>query len=120
MALKTSLRPIARKLAEAVEAYASSQGVPRSDYALIGTWDEKTERISLIFGTHHQIDERKWYSGILQAVRQAFSEDRWIAMNIGLVVENVQNLDDVYLHHPGGEDEIDLTEMLERSQARGD
>jgi hypothetical protein len=115
MALKTSLRPIARKIAEAVEVYASSQGVPRSDYALIGTWDEKTDRIRLIFGTDRRIDERQWYSGILQAIRQSFLEHPWITRNIGLVVENVQNLDEVYLHFPSGEDETDLTELLERS-----
>lgn len=115
MAIKTSLRPIARKIAEAVEAYASSQGMPRSDYALVGAWDEKTDGIRLVFGTDCKIDERQWYSGILQAIRQSFADHPWITRNIGLVVENVQNLDDVYLHFPGGEDEVDLTELLERS-----
>jgi hypothetical protein len=115
MALKTSLRPVMRRIAEAIKAYASDQGVERSEYALVGTWNERTDRISLMFGTERGIDERQWYSGILQAIRQAFSDQPWITRNIGLVVENVQNLDEVYLHFMGGEDEIDLTELLERS-----
>ena len=56
MALKTSLRPIAKKIAEAVNSYASSQGWANVDYALVGTWDEKTDRIRLVFGTNRQID----------------------------------------------------------------
>lgn len=115
MALKTSLRPIVRKIAEAVEGFAASQGWSKKDYALIGTWDEKTDRIRLVFGTHRPIDERQWYAGIFQAIRQAFSGEPWLTGNIGLVVENVQNLDDVYRHFSTDDDEYDLTEMLERS-----
>jgi len=115
MALKTSLTPVARKIAEAVDAFASSQGWARDEYALVGTWDEKTGRISLILGTDRQIDERQWYSGLVQAIRRAFSEQPWITRNIGLVVENVQNLDEVYLHFSSEDDEFDLTELLDRS-----
>ncbi len=115
MAIKTSLRPVARKIAKAVEAYASSQGMARGDFALAGAWDERTGGIRLVFGTDRTINERQWYAGILQELRQSFADHPWITMNIGLVVENVQNLDDVYLHFPGGEDEVDLTELLERS-----
>jgi hypothetical protein len=39
----------------------------------------------------------------------------WIMRNIGLVVENVENLDDVYRHFPSDDDEFDLTDMLELS-----
>jgi hypothetical protein len=113
MALKTSLRPIARKIAEAVKSYASSQGWAKDDYVLAGTWDEKTDRIRLVFGTDRQIDERQWYSGILQAIRRTFADNPWIIRNIGLVVENVQNLDQVYIHFPSDDDEVDLTDILE-------
>lgn len=115
MAIQTSLRPIARKIAEAVEAYASSRGMARDDYALVGAWDERTDGIRLVFGTDRKIDERQWYAGILQEIRRTFADHPWITMNISFVVENVQNLDDVYLHFPSGEDEVDLTELLERS-----
>ena len=36
-------------------------------------------------------------------------------MNIGLVIENVQSLDDVYRQFSTDDDEFDLTEMFERS-----
>jgi hypothetical protein len=115
MARETPLRPIAREIARAVESYALSQGWARDDYALVGTWDEKTDRIWLVLGTDRQIDERAWYSGILQAIRRSFSKNPSITSNIGLVVENVQNLDDVYLQFRGSENETDMTEMLEAS-----
>jgi hypothetical protein len=38
--------------------------------------------------------------------------------NIGLIVENVENLDEVYLHFSGGENESDLTELLERTSGQ--
>jgi hypothetical protein len=118
MAIKTSLRPIIRRIAEAIESYATAQGLARNDYALAGTWDQKTNRISLVFGTDRRIDERQWYAGILQSIRQSFSDQPWITRNIGLVVENVENLDEVYLHFSGSEDESDLTELLERTSSR--
>ena len=115
MALKTSVRPIAKRIAEAVRSYASSQGWAKDHYVLIGTWNEKTERIRMVFGTDRQVDERQWYSGILQSIRRSFADAPWITRNIGLVVENVQNLDQVYLHFPSDDDEIDLTDILEMS-----
>ncbi len=118
MAIKTSLRPIIRRIAEAIEDYAKDEGFSRGDYALAGTWDEKTDRISLVFGTDRGIDERRWYVGILQAIRQSLSDHPWMVRNIGLVVENVENLDEVYLHFSGGENETDLTELLERTSGQ--
>jgi hypothetical protein len=115
MAIKTSLRPAIRRIAEAIEAYARAQGLARNDYALAGTWDQKTNRISLVFGTDRRVDERQWYAGVLQSIRQSFSDQPWITRNIGLVVENVENLDEVYLHFSGVDDESDLTEMLEKT-----
>jgi len=116
--MSPALRPIIKRIAEAIEAYAVAEGFSKSDYALAGTWDQKTNRISLVFGTDHRIDERQWYAGILQSIRQSFSDQPWITRNIGLVVENVENLDEVYLHFSGGEDESDLTELLERTSGQ--
>ncbi len=115
MAIKASLIPFARKIAKAVDKYVSDQGLTKGEYALVGSWDEKTDRISLILGTGRRIDERQWYSGTLHAIREALADYPWMTRNIGLVVENVRNLDEVYLESPGGEDEVDLTELLERS-----
>lgn len=114
MALKTSLRPLAKKIAEAVKKYAERQGFQTGDYALVGTWDERTDRISLVFGTNRQIDDRQWYSGIIQEIRKVFPRSPSITTNIGLVVEKVQSLDEVYYHFSGSEGETDLTEFLEQ------
>jgi hypothetical protein len=114
VAIKAPLIPFIRTIAEAIDKYASEQGLAKSDYALVGTLDEKTDRISLIFGTDRQIDERQWYSGILRAIREALADYSWMTRNIGLVVENVRYLDEVYLESPGGDDEVELTELLER------
>src|SRR5208337_2896212 len=115
MASKTSLRPAIQKIAEAVYNYATTQGFAKNDYALAGTFDPNSDRVSLFFGTDRQIDEREWYAGILQEIRKSFSDYLWMIRNIGLVVEHVNNLDEVYLHFASAEDERDLNELLERS-----
>ncbi len=115
MAITTSMRPVARRIAEAVGSYASSQGLVAGDYALAGTWDERTERISLVFGSDRPLDEKQWYAGILLSLRRVFADQPPIVRHIGLVVQNVRSLDDVYLHFPPGGDEEDLTNLLERS-----
>jgi hypothetical protein len=115
MALKTSLRPIARRISEAVESYATSQGLSRGDYALVGSFDEKTGRISLTLGTGRQVDERRWYADILQAIRRSFPGDPQVTMHIGLVIQRVQDLDEIYANALAGDDEVDLTELLERT-----
>jgi hypothetical protein len=105
---------IARTIARAVRSYASRHGLPPDDYALVGTFDEKTERIRLTFGTDRKIDELEWYSGLLEEIRRSFPSFPQITMNIGLVVKTVNNLDEIYLNHIVAEDESDLTELLER------
>lgn len=115
MALQTALRPIARRIADAVRAFASSQGVPREDYVLVGAWDERTEHIRLFLGTLHEVDGFRWHAGIHQSLRQAFADHPWIPMNISLVIQKVRKLDDVYYDFPLAEDELDLTDLLERS-----
>ena len=115
MALKTSLRLVARRIAEAVRRYAAAQGLPPGDYALTGTYDGEADRISLTLGADRPIDERRWYAGILQEIRKSFPEAPHLTMHIGLVVRTVQNLDDVYLESSPGADEIDLTELLQGS-----
>jgi hypothetical protein len=115
MAIQTALRPIARKIAESVRTFASSQGLPREDFVLVGAWDERTDHIRLFLGTTRQIDGRQWHAGVHEALRQTFADHPWIPMNISLVVQNVRNLDDVYYNFPLAEDEEDLTDLLERS-----
>jgi hypothetical protein len=114
MAIQTSLKPIASRIAEAVKAYAASHGVPKEDYALVGAWDERTDHIRLVLGSTRPIDVRQWYVDIRQALRQAFADYPWIVSNTGLVVQNVRNLEDVYFGFRIADDEVDLTDLLER------
>jgi hypothetical protein len=114
MAIKTSLRLMARTISTAVRNYSARQGLHPGDYALVGTFDERTDRIRLTFGTDRKIDEQEWYSGLLREIGQAFPEFPQITMFIGLVVETVGSLDEVYCNLIVGEDEIDLTELFER------
>jgi hypothetical protein len=113
MALKTSVKAIARRIATAVASYAAQQGLSFEDYALVGSFDEQTERFSLTFGTDRAIDERQWYSGLLTAIRQAFPEHPQMTMHIGLVVQNVSNLDEMDAQNSLNANEIDLTDLLE-------
>jgi hypothetical protein len=115
MALQPALRPIARKIGDAVRAYASSQGVPKEDYVLVGAWDETTDHIRLLLGTTRQIDGRRSDAEIREALRQSFADRPWIPTNTSLVVQNVRNLDDVYYSFRLAEGEYDLTDLLERS-----
>ena len=115
MALQTALRPIARKIAEAVRTFATSQGVAREDYVLVGAWDQRTEHIRLLLGINHEVDRFQWHAGIKQALREAFPDHAWILTTINLVVWPVRDLDDVYYNFPLAEDEDDLTDLLERS-----
>lgn len=58
------------------------------------------------------IDDRLLYGQIFREIHQTFPDFPEITMHIGLVIRRVGNLDDVYLDSAGGEDELDLTELL--------
>src|SRR4051812_26909196 len=115
MAIKTSLRLITRRISRAVRESAARLGLAPGDYALVGSYDKKSDRISLTFGTNRTIDEDRLYSDILQEIRKSFPESPQITMFVGLVIRRVQNLDDIYINSFSEEDEEDLTEMLERT-----
>jgi hypothetical protein len=115
MAIKSSLSLIARRISQAVRASTAAQGLAPGDFALVGSFDERTDRISLTLGTDRQVDERRLYSDTFLQIRRLFPEFPQITMHVGLVIRSVQNLDEVYLDFNGAEDELDLTEMLERA-----
>jgi hypothetical protein len=115
MALKSALSFMTRKISKAVEEAAAKQSLARSDYALVGSLDERTDRISLTLGTDHPIDDRRLYADIFAGVRRMFPDQPHITMQIGLVIRKVRNLDEVYLDNVFADDELDLTELLERA-----
>jgi hypothetical protein len=114
MVIKRALRLIARRIAAAVEHSAADQGLTPDDYALIGSYDEHTDRISLAFGTDRSIDQSRLYADIIAEIRRQFPDFPQITYHIGLVIRRVGSLDEVYLEGAGAEDELDLTLMLER------
>jgi hypothetical protein len=97
-----------------VKSYAASQGLHPDEYKLVGTFDEKTERIRLTFGTTKKIDIHKFYVGIFQEIRRSFPDFPEITMFIGLVVKVVDHLDEVEANFIVAEDQSDLTDLLER------
>ena len=114
MALKTSLNLIARRIAQAVLRFAAAEGWPREDFALAGTYDENTERISLTFGTDHHFEEKACYSGIFRELRREFNDHPELIMHIGLIVRQVTSIDEIIWDGDTGGDVVDLTDLLDR------
>ena len=115
MAVKTSLRIIAKTIAKAVREYATRRGMPPDDYILLGTHDENTDRIRLTFGTTQKIDELEWYSGLLEEIRLAFPDFPHIVLYVGIVIKVVDNLNDLYGYSSlNGDEMTDLSEYFER------
>lgn len=114
MVIKRALRLIARRIATAVTRAAAAQGLDPGEYALVGSFDEQTDRISLTLGTDRPIDPSRLYADIIAEIRRQFPDFPQITYHIGLVIRRVGNLDEVYIEGAGAEDELDLTLMLER------
>lgn len=117
MAVKAPLRPVLKRISRELVDYARAQGLNRSEFALVGSWNERTGRISLVVGTTQPIDGMRWYSEILAKLRESFGEagQPWATWNIGLVIQWVRDLDQVYLDFKVGDDEDDVTGLLESS-----
>lgn len=115
MAVKAPMRPTLGRIARVIADYARVQGLDRSEFALVGSLNERTDRISLILGTTRSLDELRWYSGILENLRQDFGEigRPWVTWNIGLVFRRVDDLERLYLNFVIGDDEEDVTGLLE-------
>jgi hypothetical protein len=115
MAVKASLRLICQRISKAVRKATAAHGILPGDYALVGTFNERTDRISLTLLTDCSMDDRRLYADIIQEIRRSFPESPEFTMYIGLVIRNGRNLDEVYLDSGGAEDQVDLTGMLEQS-----
>src|SRR5438128_555586 len=115
MAVTTSLRLISKRISEAVRRSTAAHGILPGDYALVGTFNERTDRISLTLATDRSIDDSHLYADTIQEIRRSFPESPQLTMYIGLVIRKVQNLDEVYFNSGDAEDKVDLTGMLERS-----
>jgi len=115
MAVKAPMRPTLRRVSRVIADYARAQGLDRSELALVGSWNERTDRISLVLGTTRSLDELRWYSEILAGLRKSFEEigRPWATWNIGLVFRRVDDLERVYLDFLIGDEDEDVTGLLE-------
>lgn len=115
MAVKAPMRPTLGRISRVIADYARAQGLDRSEFALVGSCNDRTDRISLVLGTTRPLDELRWYSEILENLRRDFEEigRPWVAWNIGLVFRRVDDLERVYLDFLIGDDDEDVTGLLE-------
>lgn len=112
MAVKTSLKMVAQKIGDAIRGFGAGEGWDQDDLAIAGTFDEQTERIYLVVGSDRPFDERRWHSGIMNAIRREFASSPGITSRLVLVVRNVSRLDQIYYEMILGDDEIDITELF--------
>jgi hypothetical protein len=115
MALKTSLRLIARAISRAVETAAQAEGLTRADYTLFGSFDEGSDRIHLLFvtPTAKPFDGLRLYARTFEEIRRAFPHDPQIGLYIGMVVRKVHSEDEVYRDSVSSVDDVDITSLLE-------
>lgn len=115
MAVKAPMRPVLKRISREIVDYARAQGLNRAEFALVGTWNERNDRIRLVLGTTRPIDGLKWYTDILARLRKSFADagQPWATWNIGLVIRWVRDLDQVYLDFKVADDEEDVTGLLE-------
>lgn len=117
MAVKAPMRPVLGRISREIVDYTRAQGLDRSEFALVGAWDERTDRISLVLGTTRPVDGSRWYADILARLRKSFEDvgQPWATWNIGLVIRRVRDLDRVYLEFRTSDEEEDVTGLLESS-----
>jgi hypothetical protein len=109
------MRPVLGRVSREIVDYVRAQGLDRSEFALVGAWNERTDRISLVLGTTRPVDGSRWYSEILSRLRESFDAagQPWATWNIGLVIRSVRDLDQLYLGFRIADDEEDVTALLE-------
>jgi len=111
------MRPVLKRISKEIVDFVRAQGLKHSEFALVGTWNERNERIRLVLGTTKPIDGTKWYAEILERLRKSFNDtgQPWATWNIGLVIRWVRDLDQVYLDFKVADEEEDVTGLLESS-----
>jgi len=112
MAVETPLRIVTQRIGDAIRSFVAGEGLDRDEVAIVGTLDEPTERIYLVVGSYRKIDERRWHSGIMNAIRKEFPDAPGLTSRLVLVVRNVSRIEQVYREMIVGDDEVDITEML--------
>jgi hypothetical protein len=115
MARSTSMTTFVRRIGDVIGEYATGTlGLLPGEFAIVGTLDTNTNRLYLNVGITRAIDRRMIFAGILQDIRNAFPGSPEILSHINLVVRHLDNLDEAYDQLIVAEDEVDISELLER------
>lgn len=113
MAIKTSLRRLARAITEAVHRFASSEGWARDEYAMTARFDHGSDSVYLRVGSVRALDERRWFKGIMQGLSTEFGSWALAAEHVVLVVDQLESLDQISRLYVLNDNDTDLTEMLD-------
>ena len=117
MAVKSSLKPLLRDIAGVIGDYVRHEGVSRDEVALLGSWNERTDRIGLLLVTtrHAMVrDMSRWYAEILDKLRQALDSVGEVpaTWNIGLVLRWTADIRRDIERYSAPDDEEDISEIL--------
>ncbi|OJV88526.1 MAG: hypothetical protein BGO34_17995 [Bacteroidia bacterium 44-10] len=114
MAVKTYMKPTLAIVAREIAAFMNERGLEREEFSLVGSWQERTGRISLLLGTTRNVDWFDWYQNIIGRLRSSFAEvgTPEAAWNIGLVVLT-RTQDELYSSFRLTDGEEDVTDFLE-------
>jgi hypothetical protein len=115
MARSTSMTNLVRRIGDVIGEYATGTlGLHSDEFAIVGTLDTNTNRVYLNFGVTRAIDKKLIFGGILQEIRNAFPGSPEVLSHINLVVRHLESLDEAYAHLIVAEDEVDISDLLER------
>jgi len=115
MARSTSMTTLVPRFGDVIGEYATGTlGLLPGEFALVGTLDTNTNRLYLNFMITRAIDKELIFGGILQEIRNAFPGSPEVLSHINLVVRHLESLDEAYAHLIVAEDEVDISDLLER------
>jgi hypothetical protein len=118
MAFKSFLRSLSRRIADSVKSAANEQGVSPEQYALFGSFDADSDYIYLRLLVARPIDELRLHRDTFQKIREAYPDAPWIAGQMSLVIRQVGSETELFLDESAGaEDDVDITDLLEKTTA---
>ena len=111
MAVTTALSRNVRKIGAAIRKYAASVGVDQDHVAIAGVLARNNERIYVDVGVDRPIDQHAWYIGIQEALASELGSIPSF-VQLGIVIQQVADLNTFYDEIPVGDDDLDLTDWL--------
>lgn len=114
MAIRTNLRFLVKKIAQAMQSAVKMNGLDRARTRFFGTLEEESDHISLTLKTTEECNDFKLYSDFFEEVRRLIPDDTSITMYIGLVIRTNVNAGELESHAIWESDQ-DLTDALQRT-----